>query len=356
MEGAIYRGLFGLDSPVLFKCSSTCSWNETYVSLGFMSTCSDVTNATLRTVDASLFDSGPGAYVLTPGGVNLSAVYSATSYMTVLSVGARTLMKGEHWYTWAGQDAPSRTPVPERPYIARLAVLRTTSRPESVKLNLDTIEIVECDISLSASRLSDVRVSANALSIGKAENVPLLPGNPTSEGITVMLNQTGTPVLRISINDIFAISDFFESPRFQGNMYGGESPPSAPQGVGYAFRRGNMSEVVHNMTRSMTDQLRSTFNVTATGMTISPVVFVQARWEWLVAPIAVQLAGAVFLGLVLLRAAGNNDLQPWKSSSVALLQHQVVGETGIDVVTLHSKVGSLSELKEMAKSTKARLA
>jgi hypothetical protein len=141
-----------------------------------------------------------------------------------------------------------------------------------------------------------------------------------------MLNQTGQPILRINIADIFAINEFFLSQRFVSDVYNGVSVPLELQrqtGVASAFKSGNMTQVMHNMTRSMSDQLRSTFNVTAPGKTIEQVVFVQVQWMWLVLLLVVQLASALLLGLVLVRLAACRDLQPWKSSSVAVLLHRV---------------------------------
>ncbi|KLU85043.1 hypothetical protein MAPG_04075 [Magnaporthiopsis poae ATCC 64411] len=363
MQGAIYRGLFGLDSPALFRCPGSCSWDGPYVSLGFMSTCSNVTEATLDSVDRSLWtkDSGtPGLRLLTPGGVNLSAGFSPTSYQTVISVGSTTLLKDSRWYNYRRDGAASPPLIPERPDITRVAVLRTTSDRVNSVIRLDQVEIVECDISLAARRFSKITALGSVLSIGLEENIPMTPGDSSSAGITVMLNQTGQPALRINIVDIFAINEFFLSSRFVGDIYTGVSVPPELQvqaGVGSAFRSGNMSQIIHNMTRSMSDQLRSTFNATAPGKTIGQVVFVQVQWMWLVLPLIVQLAGTLLLGLVLARLAACRDLQPWKSSSVAVILHRVSddGQSGGATALLQPEVQDITELKRRAASTRARL-
>lgn len=360
MQGAIYRGLFGLDSPVLFRCPGSCSWDGPYVSLGFMSTCSNVTEATVNSVDRSLWkESGaPGLRLLTPGGVNISAGYSTTSYQTVISVASTTLLKDSRWYMYRGDGVASPPLIPERPDIARVAVLRTKSNRVNPKVRPDQVEIVECDISLAARGFSKITALGSVLSIGLEENIPMTPGDPSSAGITVMLNQTGQPVLRINIADIFAINEFFLSPRFVGDIYDGLSVPpelQAQTGVGSAFKSGNMTQIIHNMTRSMSDQLRSTFNVTAPGKTISQVVFVQVQWMWLVLPLVVQLASALLLGLVLARLAACRDLQPWKSSSVAVLLHRVSDDGQSGATTLQPEVQDMGALKRRAESTRARL-
>ncbi|KAL8380595.1 hypothetical protein RB595_005053 [Gaeumannomyces hyphopodioides] len=363
MQGAIYRGLFGLDSPILFRCPGSCSWDGTYVSLGFMSTCSNVTEATLDSVDRSLWSSTTGntrdLRLVTPGGVNMSAGFVPTYYQTVISVGSITLLNNSRWYKYRGDGVASPPLIPERPDIARVAILRTTSDRINPIVRLDQVEIVECDISLAARGFSKITALGSVLSIGLEENIPMTPGDPSSAGITVMLNQTGQPVLRINIADIFAINELFLSPRFVGDIYDGISLPAelrAQTGVGSAFKSGNMTQIMHNMTRSMSDQLRSTFNVTAPGKTIGQVVFVQVQWMWLVLPLVVQLASALLLGLVLARLAACRDLQPWKSSSVAVLLHRVSddGQSG-GAMTLQPEVQDIRELKRRAASTRARL-
>ncbi len=47
-HGAVYRGLFDINSPALLDYSSKYSWNETYVLLAFSSTCSTGITATFQ--------------------------------------------------------------------------------------------------------------------------------------------------------------------------------------------------------------------------------------------------------------------------------------------------------------------
>ena len=358
MQGAIYRGLFGLGSPLLFRCpSSSCRWNNTYVSLGFTSVCSDVTESTLRTVNRSLWenDESSGAHVLTPGGVNLSATYSRGNWQTVISVGSQALFTTQvYMEEWS---YPTASPGPLG--IARVGVLRARSTIGEAGvakgLLLNETEILECDINLTASGLSDITVSANILSIGREELVPLRGGSRAEGDILVLLNQTGLPMLRASLTDLFAVVSFFESLQFVGNIYDGSRVPSPPQGVGFAFKSGNMSQVFHNMTKSMTDQLRSTFNASGRGLTISQVVHVHVRWEWLVLPLAVQALASLFLILVLARGRTDRVLQPWKSSSVAILGLQLTKGPQNKGEVLRCRFKSVTELKEMAKSNRAIL-
>jgi hypothetical protein len=53
MIGAIYSGLFGLSSPSTFNCSSTnCTWPDEYVSIGFSSSCDNVTESSVYNISS----------------------------------------------------------------------------------------------------------------------------------------------------------------------------------------------------------------------------------------------------------------------------------------------------------------
>lgn len=357
MQGAIYRGLFDIDSPAVFNCTSRCYWNSTYISLGFASSCKDVTDATLQTANSSSWDGiyGKGANLTTPGGVTLDATYSATSYQTVVSVGTISLL-----HVTNGDDGTITPGDLVTSDIVRIAALRVPSDHSNWILQPSKMEIVECDISLAAHSYSSMSASGNNFTIDKQDSFPIGLGlvtwnypDPTNY-LSLVFNQSGLPVLKASLADISALNVLFVSNRFNGTIYDGESPPSRPQGVGDVFRTGNMSRTLENMATSMTDQLRSSYNITARGFSIDQVVFVQVRWEWLIPPLIVQLLSLLFLLLTLVRNSGTS-VQLWKSSTVAILYHYLVWEDTDSTGILKTNVRSSSELEVLAKSTTAKL-
>ncbi|KAK3299163.1 uncharacterized protein B0H64DRAFT_316859 [Chaetomium fimeti] len=361
MQGAVYRGLFNLDSPSVFDCASKCQWTGTYVSLGFTSTCADVTDATLRShTNASATWNGTSSgrqedmNLITPGGVNLEAVYSATSWQTVVSVGGLSRISSDQVSNASGDE-----PVLMPPDIARIAVFRTPVDATDWIIWADKMEIVECDVEVAAYRYSNLSSSGSELTIGDVEMVRLDPGTVTIDGIhadMLMFDQPGLPVLQARLPDIAALAQLYASTRFIGSIYDGETPPLPPGGLGDAFRSGNISRTMQDMANSMTDQLRASREVKGDGQSIRQVVFVEVEWGWIILPIAVQVISAAFLLLILVQSARTKDLPLWKSSTTALLTYDVrFSEDENGVGNLGTGVKSLKELDALGESVKARL-
>lgn len=312
----------------------------------------DVTEATLQTVNSSLWTQGSGSTIQTPGGVNLTATYSPTSWQTVVSVGALPLFIVNN----------STNSIPSE--ISRVAVLRVPSDLTNNIFSLNQVEIVECTVGLAAYSYSGVYASGNEFNVNKTISFPLDPGiytgfyqyeegEPSND--TLVFNQTGLPVFTASMPDISALSLFFNSNRFGGNIYDGESPPAPPQGMGDAFRTGNISQAFQNMAKRMTDQLRSSYDKTASGVILESIVFVHVQWEWLYLPLFVQISSAVFLLLVLAKSRRARSMQLWKSSLVAMLHHEVTCEGDSPSAILRTDVENLKALEALAKSKMAKL-
>lgn len=368
MQGAIYRSLFDIDPPSAFNCALTCIWNGTYISLGFVGTCADVTNATLLGLSPSLWNGshGTGSNIKTSGGITLGATYLPPSWQTVVSVGSASLLSAV--YPGRGSDPHPNDLIQHGALIpadiARIAVLRVPSDRTSWFIQYSKVEIVECKVSLAAYSYSGISASGSSLTIAKQELIPLGPGVATwnlsdtapTPSLDIVFNQSGLPVLKASVQDISALNLLFVSDRFNGSIYDGEEPPSPPQGVADAFRSGDISQTFQNMARSMTDQLRSSYNVTARGLSIDQVVFVQVRWEWLILPAVVQVSSVLFVFLIVVRSRRTRELQLWKSSTVTFLFHGVMHQDDVDGARiLGTSVHSLPELEVLANETKARL-
>ncbi|KAK1765971.1 hypothetical protein QBC33DRAFT_612101 [Phialemonium atrogriseum] len=297
MQGAIYRGF----------------------------ACADVTNATLLGISPSLWN-GLGSASL------LSAVYPG-----------RGSDPNPNDLIQHGALIPAN--------IARITVLRVPSDWTSWFIQYSKMEIVECKVSLAAYSYSGISASGSNLTIAKQELIPLNPGVATwnlsdtapTPSLDIVFNQSGLSVLKASVQDVSALNLLFVSDRFNGSIYDGEEPPSPPQGVADVFRSGDISQTFQNMARSMTDQLRSSYNVTARGLSMDQVVFVQVRWEWLILPAVVQVSSVLFVFLIVVRSRRTRELQLWKLSTVAFLFHGVMHQDDVDGARI------------LGTSTKARL-
>ena len=103
----------------------------------------------------------------------------------------------------------------------------------------------------------------------------------------------------------------------------------------------------------MTEELRTHGDVSAEGVIIVNEVFVRIEWIWLILPIGVTLTAALFL-LATYIDSKMKGCMPWKSSSLALLYHEVV-ERKHEQVVLRSDMRDLNEMEEAAKNTNAIL-
>ncbi|KAH6620699.1 hypothetical protein B0J18DRAFT_430451 [Chaetomium sp. MPI-SDFR-AT-0129] len=377
MQGAVYRGLFNLDSPPLFNCSSSCRWNGTYVSLGFTSTCADVTEATLRlhpdasgTWDKTGMTNMSDMYLTTPGGVRLDATYSYTSYQTVISIGAISLLKAD-----AGAVPPGGT-TGMGSGIARITVLRVPVDSNNWGFLASDMNITECDVSLAAHRFHGLSSSGANLTASRREVLTLPKGVVTAQGGRadyLTFNPPGLPSLRIAVPDLSALGLLFTSSRFAGNIFDGEASTNVAddsQGMGDAFlRTPNPAVAIHAMTDSMTDQLRAVHEQVAAGESEQQIVFVQVEWGWLALPVVVQVIAVVFLVLVLIQSGRASNLPLWKSSIVALLTYDVrfsdmdgqehaadyVQSEKVRIGNLGTGVRSTRELDALAETVKAKL-
>ena len=100
-------------------------------------------------------------------------------------------------------------------------------------------------------------------------------------------------------------------------------------------------------------QLRTRPDAIAEGVIIVNEVFVRIEWIWLILPLGIRLTAALFL-LATYIDSKIRGCVPWKSSSVALLYHEVIEQKHGQAV-LRSDMHDLSEMERAAKDTKAML-
>ncbi len=349
MEGAVYRGIYNISSTAVFNCTSTCVWTNSYVSLGFASWCDNVTAATLPTVKYVTPASPDTVHIsmTTPGGVAINASFTKTDWQTVINVVANDLMVNVFQ---SERATPSK--------IVRIAVLRTPiTNPGEYTISVDSLDVTECTVGLAAYNYSGVSASGNRFSAETVDVIPLDSGiyQDLDYGMSpfVVFNQTGLPVMKAMMADIGTLIQLFTSARFSGSIYDGESVPANPVGVGLALLKGNVSDIFQNMAKSMTDQLRSSYNATAHGLTVNSVVFVSVQWVWLLFLFFIQMAALLLLVLTSW-STKKHHLPLWKSSILAMLYHEVVFE-GAAEGTLRTDVRDTEQLEELARLTIAKL-
>ncbi|KAK8132298.1 hypothetical protein PG999_000471 [Apiospora kogelbergensis] len=361
MQGAIYSGLYGSASSSTFRCSSQCEWT-TARSLGFASQCDDVTDKTMATKNFTKYSSGTNVQSMrTPGGIKLDYTNSFTSYYAVAVVGAQAITSNELSFVNGDMHAPE---------FVRVAILRlrNTSLPEPdlYYMGANVSEVIECTIRFTSYEYSDISTEGSKLAVGHTKEVPLgkgyRPATPNyketpfagfNQTVDFPFNETKIqPQFRISTLDMGALSGFFTSNRFSGSIFDGESPPKNASGMGVAFLKGDIPGVFANMTRSMTDHLRSGYSSAqgVKGKTLVPVTVVRVNWLWLCLPGGLLLLAALFLGMTMWETRASRG-RLWKSSVVAALYHKVGYGEGPAGDVLYTDLQTVKQMGKLAKKT-----
>ena len=366
MQGAIFRGIYNIQTTPHFTCTSNCTWRGPYISLGFASRCQNVTESTLATMSISKTSTGPlGSSVnwlnmTTPNGIPLS-VKLYDSYRTQIQVAARrtNIIDTKAVVPWNLTFTGKKVMSPE---LVRVGVIRrrTDSRQAGYYEDIDQpgdyikeLEVFDCAVGFTAHNYTAVSASGSDITIHK-ETIELQPGTlEVSRLQPIRFTQDGLPEFLASTPDTVALTDLFLSSRFVGSMTSGQVYKDRPTGAVIALLKSNISEVFDNLAASMTEELRTHGDVSAEGVIIVNEVFVRIEWIWLILPIGVTLTAALFL-LATYIDSKMKGCMPWKSSSLALLYHEVV-ERKHEQVVLRSDMRDLNEMEEAAKNTKAIL-
>ncbi|KAF7541034.1 hypothetical protein G7054_g953 [Neopestalotiopsis clavispora] len=346
MQGAIYKALFDVNAQSVFNCTSRCVWKQTYVTLGFATNCTDVTAETHVTIRMDN-NTGMGQWfnMSTPGNITLRAGYSPTSWLTLAQVAAVDLL----------DRFSMGTPIENLPISSEFARIAVLTAAVDQAGDTDTVsdiypegwKVSECTVGLAAYEYSNISASGNQFRIGNTTTIPLTSGQLKSTMLT--FSQSNIPNMTVQGIDLAGLNAFFTSSRFSGSTYSGESRPSESTGMGDVMRKGDVPTLFKNMADSMTEQLRSGYNITAEGFTVESVVFVQVRWQWLSLPVFVLVAAACQLGYTMVSC--QIDQRPlWKSSVVAVLFHEISGG-GRPKQVVRTNLQSKKQLKVLARKT-----
>jgi hypothetical protein len=348
MQGAIYKGIFNIKTPAVFKCSSTCVWRGSRVSLGFSSTCSNVTSKTTIKKNPNYDEVVEGYDLTTPQGVTVTANYTETDWQAIVNVVAVDLTNSLLNVTESGTVFTVMVAAD----FLRVAVVKSPTDIEYDTIDPKTLQIFECTVGFAGFRYTNASASGNQFTVDSQELVTLDPGLYVSDdqyNPVIVFNQTDLPVMTVRAADIGALTQFFTSDRFSGAIYDGEDTP-AQSGIAQALRNANITEAFSNMALSMTDQLRSGHSVTAAGSTLNSVPFVHVQWLWLSFTLFVQMVSGLILALTIF-SSRNLHVRLWKSSTLAVLYHVVVLE-GDSMGIIRTDIQTPEQMQKLGKRMK----
>ncbi|KAI3319376.1 hypothetical protein HD806DRAFT_291932 [Xylariaceae sp. AK1471] len=329
MQGAILKGIFNIESLDEFQCGGACSWNGTYTSLGFSSTCNSITQIGEATKICD--KEGPASTKVcnytTPGGVFFSTEYVPTDSSTALRVAVNdtffpTVKKGGNQSIAAD--------------FLKAAVFQASNNVQESSFNDPDIipaNITDCSLSLSLYEYSEINANGSQLQYHSTSQ-KLKPGwyhadNPFAPAI-ITFNQSESgpidPPVAINSFDLANAILFFESSAFTSHIITGNNLDQTEIGNGAAFLNKDVPGVFGALAKSMTDYVRSLSkgpNVQPVhGARVEQVVFVQVRWEWLILPLFEELAAVVFVVWVIVYNS-RHGVPGWKSSALAVLAHSL---------------------------------
>lgn len=337
MQGAIFNGIYTLDSPFPFLCTSgNCEW-QSFASLGVCGACANQSHTSKWTVSCHTLDTNqslpaePGddvpkaCYYELPGQVELVAftgMSGAGTYATTINVTATAFENTN------GSD------------IVQFTMIRFPGAGGTFML--PDPEVLDCSLWWCPKYYHNVTVSNGTMtpetvvegSFGDTSTFwsgGVWDGGDSGyqvftaadSGNVAVFNETFTVNIRDNQNTGQYLQGLFTTSQLSGNAY--------TDLTGYVtianalYHAENITDTVSNLARSMTNRVRLGQNTTAVhGTTYNDVTFIHVRWIWLSLPaLVVLLANGLLLGSILLNRQRRVVL--WKSSSLALLFHGLDG-------------------------------
>ncbi|KAJ3533765.1 hypothetical protein NM208_g2603 [Fusarium decemcellulare] len=348
MQSAIFQGLYNISSFQKFSCPGACKWDESYISLGFKTTCENVTVATLRSEKCER----QICNMTTPGGIHLSTHHVDTDLQTTFRLNASSTMDDE-----TAQEMPENFPD-----LVNFAVYRATSDGNFTATN---INVTECALSLTAYEYSDGQANGDDFHFGRKEEISLphkrwnIDVGSEKFKSTLWVNASkseGLPKLSIGWADIKALQFFFQSEMISTEWIDGSYKNKNP-GISAALTGDvDLPARFEIMATSMTDYLRVGPNhKIAKGKRIDKETYVSIRWYWLAGPALIELAAWAFAIATMVSNRKSRNVPLWKSSALAVLACRHERRVGDEVDWIRSDVKDIREIEKTAENTSAKL-
>lgn len=348
MEAAALQGIYNMSSSPIFHCPGACTWNNSYVSLGFKSICKNVTAATLKTQVCSKSEVTRTCNMTTPEGITISTIHVETDLHTTFRLNATSTLED------TAVDLSNKS----FPAVVKLAVYRSTS---DHNFNAMNINVTKCALSLTSYRYSHARANDSDFSFQKVERIDLPrdrwnidTGNGWFNGRlwTNASKAEDLPELSIGWADLKALQFFFTSDTLvtewvDGNWYNKNYGISTAL-IGDVDLPGRFDM----MAKSMTDYLRNGPNhETVTGYRVESKVYVSIRWLWFIGPITIELLAVLFAVGTLLNNRESCRVPLWKSSALAMLACRYEEESEL----IRSDLKDIKEIEKTAEIVNGRL-
>jgi hypothetical protein len=299
--------------------------------------------------------------ITTPGGVQISAAMGQTEadfrHHDLLYVQASEFKYNKKAWNDTWYRRPNPDPIADMSDLFSVAVWAwadmVSNGPEYVPLADQILSVMECTMGLVIYKYSNVSSVSNDFNIAAIDKIPL--GNYRDvtfddlDGAIMRWNDTGPghPDFRVSMADVSFIAGFFKSASFSGgkSFYDGNNDYA---GDFIVFNHNDVSDIMDNVARSMTDQMRNGNAMQlAQGLTSRSDVYIRVRWLWLILPLTVQVLGGIVLIMAVVGRRQTKHVPLWKASTLAVLYH-AVGKDGV----LKSDIKEPQELEALGRTVR----
>lgn len=371
--GALYNSKF----PPVFNCTSSCAWNDIYVTLGFGHECRDVTEAATANRICTDLDShepvdpyngkiSQECNITTPGGVLLKSdhfpVFDGTWHTTRKYVSIASSSTYLSWY--------DRTPKHGKSYSSLVTLAQYERDPAFLHGGELKENVTECEVSAVAWRYSGIEVEGNQLAIADREKISLddVGGSMSDVGEyiwhmspIISFNETGLQPMEISVWDwkgldsflVNLLSDISNEERSHPFQETDDKPPIFETSVS----GGDIAIWVARMTEAMTSALQSGPNrQLMEGMSRDVVIFVQVDWLWYALPLVVEIGSSILLAFAIWQSKSRHDIPLWKTSALAQWAYRPEQQEGNVIgLTLEEALPDLHTVEKEAKRWRIRV-
>lgn len=330
----ILGALYNSKIPPVFNCTSSCAWNDTYVTLGFGHECKDVTEAAAANRTCTDIYSGQpidpydgmvsqDCNMTTPGGVLLKPdhfpVFDGMWHTTSKYVSIASSSNYNYRIV--------RGPKHGKSYSSLVTLAQYERDPAFLYGGELKENVTECEVSAVAWRYSGVAVEGNELAIAEREKIPLDDaGNSVplyrEYSNIVSFNKTGLPPMDIHVwdwegLDVFLLNLLSEISSVEG-LYPYREPDDKPPIFEPSVSGGDIAIWVARMTEAMTSALQAGPNrQLMEGMSRDVVIFVQVDWLWYGLPLVVEVGSAILLAFAIWQSKSSHGIPLWKTSALA---------------------------------------
>ncbi|RDW74455.1 uncharacterized protein DSM5745_07117 [Aspergillus mulundensis] len=352
LQAAIVQGLYGIRSLAEFSCPGICDWNGSYISLGFSSACSNVTEATLQTESCGSVNYWKVCNMTTPGGVMVSTRLQETVAGTSYYMNVSSLV--------TDIANPNDMLRHSLPVVVRFAIYRSTP---SLNMYATNINITDCSLFLTAYQYTHAKANGSDFSFEQVRELDFGVENPWNVERTTVLgsrvytdvteaNNISIPALQIGWADLAALGNYLKSRMFVTEWVEGNYENSDIGLTALFYGDADIDKPFERMAKSMTDYLRrSPDALAASGERVNRLTYVQIHWWYLIGPAAIQLMAVLFGITTIFINRKSRRVPLWKSSALAVLACQHEQQLGI----IHSKVKDIKQIEKAAEKAKVRL-